>query len=221
MLPRVGLSFLAADRHETNGAPVPQRIRPARSEDGVTLVELLIVMPFLLIVTGLVMNTLTTAYGAESRVQATSQSSAQVTLAFEALDTEMRYASDVETGQDQTTNPTNYYVWFDSDWNSNSQGAPLCTELDYNNSSGILQQHSWYTGGTVPSGWQALATGLETSDPTSPFTLHDESSPWWLQITLSSEVVSGSSTGNAQSSFTVTALNTTVNSSNTGVCGGP
>ena len=43
-------------------------------------------------------------------VQATSQASSQVTLAFMALDGEIRYAADInEPGQD-TSNPPNYYV---------------------------------------------------------------------------------------------------------------
>ena len=186
---------------------------------GFTLVELLVVMPFLLIVTTIVGSTVVTAYGAESSVQATAQSSSQVTLAFLALDSEVRYASDIQVGQDSSS-PPNYYVEFDSDWNTDTQGEPECSQLEYNNSTGTLDQKTWYSDGTIPSGWQVLASGLETSITADPFSLGDSGSPWTLTISISSVISSGSEAGTAQSSFTLTALNTSSSSSNSGVCGG-
>jgi hypothetical protein len=183
-------------------------------------VELLVVMPFLIIVTTLVLTTVVTAFGAECRVQATAQSSSQVTLAFLALDGEIRYATDINQPGQDTSNPPNYYVEFESDWDTNAQGEPGCTQIEYNNSSGNLEQRSWYSGGSVPTGWQTLASGMETPVSTDPFSLSDVESPWQLTITISSVVSSGSSTGTAQSSFTSTALNTSADSTNEDVCGG-
>jgi type II secretory pathway pseudopilin PulG len=220
MVRRTPLSFSVTARRSRSTVRAERRSLLARSEDGFTLVELLVVMPFLLIVTALASTTLLTAYGAEARVQATSQSSSQVTLAFISLDGEVRYASDINQPGQDTNTPPNYYVEFDSDWKTNAQEEPLCTQLEYNNSSGNLQQRSWYTGGTVPSGWQVLASGLATSISNDPFSLSDNEAPWQLSITISSVIDSGSATGTAQSSFTTTALNTSANSNNQGVCGG-
>ncbi len=196
------------------------RSRVTRTEDGFTLVELLVVLPFLLIVTTLVMTTVVTAYGAESRVQATSDSSSQVTLAFLSLDGEMRYATDINQPGQDSSSPPNYYVEFESDWNTNSQGESGCTQLEYNNAAGTLQQRTWYLGGTIPTGSETLASGLKTSISTDPFVLTNVEAPWQLSVKISSAVVDGSSTGNSQSSFTITALNTSANSSSQNVCGG-
>jgi len=201
----------------TRCTPAP---RAPRAEDGFTLVELMVVLPFLLIVTTLVLSTVVTAYGAESRVQSTSQSSSQVTLAFLSLDDEVRYATDINQPGQDSSSPANYYVEFESDWNTNSQGEPGCTQLEYNNSGGELQQRSWYVGATIPTGWQVLASALTTSISTDPFVLSDQAAPWQLSFKISSAAVDGGSTGNAQSSFTITALNTSSNSSSSNVCGG-
>jgi type II secretory pathway pseudopilin PulG len=222
MAHHIALSSALADPHQAPQAIRTGRKLVARSEDGFTLVELLVVMPFLIIVTTLVLSTVVTAFGAESRVQATSQSSSQVTLAFLALDSEVRYASDINQPGQDTSNPPNYYVEFDSDWNTNAQGEPDCTQVEYNNSSGNLQQRSWYSGGSVPTGWQVVASGMQTSVSTNPFSLSDVASPWQLTITITSvtSTGAGSIAGTAQSSFTSTALNTSADSTDENVCGG-
>lgn len=192
------------------------------SEAGFTLVELLVVMPVLLIVTALGMTTVVTASRVGSLVQATTQSSSQVTLAFMTLDGEIRYATDInESGQD-SNNPPDYYVEFESDWTQNTQGYSRCTQLEYT-STGVLQQRSWPATGTVPTGgWQLLASGLQaTTAITNPFSLSTpQGSPWQLSITISAVSGTGSSQGMAQSSFTITSLDTTANSISQGVCGG-
>jgi type II secretory pathway pseudopilin PulG len=216
----MNLPFTEADPPRRSKTRRTRSDAVGRSEAGFTLVELMVVMPFLLIVTALVSTTMLTAYGAEARVQATSQSSSQVTLAFIALDSEIRYASDInQPGKDSST-PPNYYVEFDSNWNQNSQGEPLCTQLEYNNSLGQLQQRTWYTGATIPTVWKTLASALQTSVSTNPFTLIDVESPWQLTLTFTSVAVSGASKGNAGSSFTITALDTTASSASQSVCGG-
>jgi type II secretory pathway pseudopilin PulG len=220
MAHRIALSFTVSDPSQASKVRRTRSTSVARSEDGFTLVELLVVMPFLIIVTTLVLTTVVTAFAAESRVQATAQSSSQVTLAFLALDGEIRYASDINQPGQDTNNPPNYYVEFESDWNTNAQDEPDCTQLEYDNSSGDLLQRSWYLGGSVPTGSQVLASGMQTSVSTNPFSLSDGESPWQLTITISSVTSAGSITGTAQSSFTFTALNTNADSTNENVCGG-
>ena len=163
---------------------------------------------------------LASSYGAESQALASSRASSQVTLAFLALDSEIRYASEINVpGQDSST-PPNYYVEFQSSWNTNAQDEPQCTQLEYNNAGGELEQRSWYVGGTAPAGWQVLASSLKTSVSSDPFSLSDAASPWQLSMTIGSVVSSGSTEGAAQSSFTITAVDTTASSTSQNVCGG-
>lgn len=190
----------------------------APAEAGFTLVELMVVLPILVVVMILVLSTLVTAYGAESGVQATTEASSQVTLAFMQLDSELRYAADIN--QPGSYN-NNYYVEFESSWTQSTQGQALCTQLEYNNASGTLQQRSWLANATAPTGWQVLASGLKTSVSADPFSLSAPSaSPWQLSVVLSSVMSAGHSSGTAQSSFTITALDTTTSSTSQGVCGG-
>jgi hypothetical protein len=182
-------------------------------------------MPFLFIVTSLVMWTLVSAYGGASQVQNTSNASSQVTLAFMTLDDEVRYAADINL---QGQYSSNYYVEFESDWTQNTTPAEsTCTGLEYDNSTGQLLQRSWLINASPPTGWQVLASGLQTSISTDPFTVlapgvtgYDQGSPFQLSVTLSALSGAGSSKGTAQSSFTITALDTTENSVDTGVCQG-
>jgi hypothetical protein len=188
-------------------------------------VELLVVMPVLLIVTGLVLATLTTAYGAESRVQTTAQASSQVTLAFMALDSEIRYAADINQPWPTTNNAPAYFVSFQSDWKQNAQGQSLCTQVEYNNSTGQLLQGSWYGPATGPTAWQVLASGLEntkTSGLPVPFSLsNNQGNPWQLSVTITAASSVGSTKGTAQSAFTITSLDTNASSKDSGICGGP
>ena len=145
-----------------------------------------------------------------------------MTLAFMTLDGEIRYATDInEPGQD-SYNPPDYYVEFESDWTQSTEGYSRCTQLEYT-STGNLQQRSWSATGPVPTGgWQLLASGLQTTPAaTNPFSLSTpQGSPWQLSITISAVSGTGSSKGTAQSSFTITSLDTTANSTSQGVCGG-
>jgi len=216
---RIVLSFGVADPRQRIETRQGQSTLAAQSEAGFTLVELLVVMPFLLIVTALVMWTLVTAYGAQSQVQNTSNASSQVTLAFMALDGEIRYAANInQPGADSNNN---YYVEFESAWTQNTQGQPTCTQLEYANSAGELLQRSWLANASAPTGWQVLASGLQTSISNDPFSLSaPQSSPWQLSVTLSAVSGTGSTKGRANSAFTITALDTTGSSSDTDVCGG-
>ncbi len=199
------------------------------SEAGFTLVEILIVIPVLIVVTSLVLTTLMSAYGAESRVQSTAQASSQVTLAFMALDTGIRYAADINQPGQDSDSPPDYFVEFQSDWTQDTQtqiteGQPVCTQVEYDNSTGELLQRSWDADDSVPTGstgWEVLASELKTPLSSDPFSLSTpQSSPWQLTVAISAVVGSGSSKGTAQSDFTITSLDTTSSSSDEGICGG-
>lgn len=216
--PRIARRFGSSGLRQRVKTRLKRGAEDAPAEDGFTLVELLVVMPFFFIVTTLVMTSMITGYRAESRVQQTSAASSQVITAFMSLDTDIRYASDIEVGKDSST-PVNYYIVFDSDWNTNASGEPACTEIEYNNSSGQLQQRNWYSTLTAPTGWQVLATSLQTSVSTDPFTLSDADVPWSVSVKLNSVANAGNTKAGAQSSFSITALNTSLTSISSGVCG--
>lgn len=195
----------------------------ADRQAGFTLVELMVTSLCLIIVTTMVFLTLVSAYGSESRVSAISQASSQITQAFMQLDSEIGYASDIQYG----SSGSNYFVWFQSPGTTTSQDEPQCTEIEYNNSTGVLQQQSWWpTSAAAPGTWRVIASGLETNLSTDPFSWGSGTgpagtAPWQLAVTLASTSGAGTTAETAHSSFTITALNTNQNSSSTSVCGGP
>jgi len=149
--------------------------RDADPQEGFTLIELLVAMTIFSIVMGMVFAGMMWIVNGEQRVSYASQASAQVEQAFQTLDSEVRYAADINLpGKDSQGN---YWVEFESDWTAAeaSTNSPQCTQLEYNSSAGTLQQREWLlnTSTTAPStaGWLVLATNLSTSPSTNPFTL--------------------------------------------------
>jgi type II secretory pathway pseudopilin PulG len=195
-------------------------MRPARSaadaERGLSLVELLVTMFCLAAVMTIVYMVITLSYNAEARVSNTSRANNEIVTAFMRLDGEIRYAADInQPGQDSNKN---YWVEYESDWPST---GPKCNQLEYDNTNGVLQERSWPLTGSPSANWQPLASGLQTSVGTDPFSLATPgTSLWQLTVTLKSTYGSGPVAESTHSSFTITALDISGNSSSTNVCGG-
>ncbi len=188
-------------------------------ESGFTLAELLVAMAIFTIVMTIVSAALVSAYGSESRVKFLAQGSQQVTNAFQQLDGEVRYAADIEAPY---ASGGNYFVEFQSDWTISTKGKSQCTALEYDNTNGNLQQHTWLLGSSVPSQWQILASGLAKSVTTNPFTLTaTKQAPWQLAVAITAQQGATEKVPPAQSSFSLTAVNTSKGSLSSGVCGGP
>lgn len=217
------------------------------SDSGFTLVELLVAMFVMVIVLTIVMQAMTGwVVNTERRTSLSDQASDQIEEAFTTLDSEVRYAANInQPGSTTDGSSSDYWVEFESDWTS----SPECTQLEYDTPLGVLQQRTWLLsqGTTPPStvGWQVLASGLSTSITTSPFTLSTTSPtslrspsapttttpssgtqttgtpPYQLGIALSSTLGKGTQSGSAQTSFTISAINVTATSiTNQVVCGG-
>lgn len=200
-----------------DGTPRLRRL-PGRGdarEAGLTFIEVLVVVPFLIIVTMLVFVTLTSAYVAQSRVQGTDKASSQVTLAFMQLDSEIRYATNIGTPVPDSNSPPDYFVKFELPATQSTQGQPTCTQVEYT-STGNLQQRSWLANASVPTaGWQVMASGLETTPlSTAPFSLSDPAYPTPWQLSMNLTAPSGTKAAAVQSSFTITSLDTTSSATN-------
>ncbi len=218
-------------------APDPVR---EGSDSGFSLIELMVAMAIFTIVMTIVFGTMGWVVNSEGQVAAVSQSSAQVNAAFMQLDTEVRYAADINQ---PGTYGGDYWVEMESDWTVSSLGAPRCTQLEYDTTTGTLQQRTWLLGASVPSlasaQWEVLATGLSTAPQANPFVLvlaaptlptpgttgvtipvGGGATPWRLTVTLASSAGAGNTAATSQSSFTMSALNVTGSSTNLNVCGG-
>jgi prepilin-type N-terminal cleavage/methylation domain-containing protein len=220
---------------------------------GFTLVELMVAMTVMVIIMSIVVDAVSDwVVNSERRVTNGGQASAAVEAAFMTLDGEVRYAADISTPAESMASPYagSYWVEFQSDWTIPSQGAARCTQLEYNTTAGTLQQRTWLSGATPPTGWLVLASGLSTTLTTpahNPFSLSQTAAsllnpstppttasatpppvtvaatpPWQLSVTLSSTQGKGVQADTAASSFAITALDITSTSVSVPaqVCGG-
>lgn len=139
------------------------------SEDGFTLLELLIAMFIMAIVFTIVMQAMTGwVVNTERRDTQSDGAQDQIEQAFQTLDSEVRYAYVIDTPAESTTTAGDvgdYWVEFESDWTATSQSSPTCYQVEYVTSTGVLQQRSWLGTGSPPTSaaWRTLATGLASA----------------------------------------------------------
>jgi prepilin-type N-terminal cleavage/methylation domain-containing protein len=206
-------------RCEAFGRRVRER---ADGDGGFTLLEIVVVMTIMLIVMVVFTAGITQAYSAEDRVESASNAESQITIAFQRLDKEVRYASAVSN---QGLVGTDTYV----EWLTTNTGTPVCTELRLHTSNGQLQQRSWTQGMTplVPGAWVPLASGITATPSTTtpatptPFNVIQATSTFnfqRLQLELTATAGGGSTSTAKGTNITFTALNTSLNTASSTTC---
>jgi Tfp pilus assembly protein FimT len=147
--------------------------RALRSESGLSLMELVVGLTIMAIFMAIFTASVSMMYNTTSKTEALSDTASQLSIAFNRLDTSVRYASAISApGQ----SGSDWYV----EWQSTYTGSATCTQVRVDATKGQLQQRSWTpatdgsaTGLTV---WLPLASGLQLTDPDSgaavtPFTV--------------------------------------------------
>ncbi len=181
------------------------RLRRVRgsSEDGFTLIEIMVSMSlmtfFLAMFTGAVLQ----MYKVSNKTQAVTDSSTQINIAFERIDKQVRYASAISP-PNQTKSPLG--AWYVEFVNTTS-GSDSCYQLRIYNSQ--LQERSWTGTPTVPPTWLSLASGVvvPASTPFSFNTAAGSQTAQRLQLSLTTTASSGSTTTNSQTAVTFEAMN--------------
>jgi type II secretory pathway pseudopilin PulG len=140
---------------------------------------------------------------------ATAQS--QISIAFQRLDTEIRYAEGVST-------PTTSAPWY-VEFVTAATGTAVCTQLWLDTTAGQLKRRTWTQGGSysrivgVP-----LASGITA---TQPFTVYSPDTTYNVQrlrIRLTSTSGAGASGSTQNVDVTFTAMNTSLSTSSATVC---
>lgn len=202
------------------------RRRPA-GDAGVSMVEVLVTMAIMTTVGAVFTGAILQAYGAANKVETRAQAQAQVRLAFQRLDREIRYAYGISapsTAQEAAADSGTWYVEF---LRVDSQtGVPECRQLQLKN--GKLSLRRW-TPSAPPASGQAgtvLASDIDmnvfatASAPGSPVPLERQVagstpfasagshySPEFQRLRLRLVTVVGDQ--RMSSDVTFTALNTT------------
>jgi prepilin-type N-terminal cleavage/methylation domain-containing protein len=195
-------------------AKLEQRLRDRDADDnGFTMIEIVVTMTIMLIVLVLFTSGITQAYSAENRVDAAANSQGQLTIAFQRLDKEVRYAVGISnTG----TVAGDQYVEFLTSFT----GTPVCTEVRVHVATQQLQQRTWTQGMSplVPSAWTQLASNVTS---TAPFTVTQAGSTLnfqRLRILLTVRTGSNATAATKNSDITFTALNTSLTTSSNTIC---
>jgi prepilin-type N-terminal cleavage/methylation domain-containing protein len=185
----------------------------ANGDDGFTMLELVVTMTIMTIVLVIFASGVIQAYAAEDRVDASANSETEISIAFQRLDKEIRYAAGISN---VGTVSGDSYVEFLTSFT----GTAVCTELRLHVATNQLQQRTWTQGMTplVPTAWTPLASFVTA---TTPFTLTPANIAinfQRLEITLNATTGSGPNAITKQSNITFTALNTSLNTNSATTC---
>lgn len=191
------------------------RIRSrARSDAGVTLMELVVGMTIMTIFMSMFTASVVMMYDSTSKTEAISDTASQLSIAFNRLDKSVRYASAITDPGPGVVDPGDWYV----EWLTTFSGTSECTQLRLNVAKGQLQQRTWTIAtdgsGSVsdPTDWLPLASNLQPGGGSAPEPLTRVSGsnvPYQqLRIYLIARTVGQSGPTQSISDVTFTAFNT-------------
>lgn len=151
---------------------VRARLRKTGSDQGMTLVELIISMAIFSVVLVVFLGALSVMARNTVKSAATADSADQLRNVFQRLDKEVRYASDINTPA--TSNGSIYIeYWVPA---SAGNGESTCVQWRYVKAKDELQRRTWIQGDPDSvSKWLTLATRLRndlTDSSQQPFTIH-------------------------------------------------
>jgi type II secretory pathway component PulJ len=179
-----------------------------------TLAEVMVAMGVMSVVMALVTAGMVQMYRMSTRADVSSVDMAQLQTAFQQLDRTVRYASAISEPNDTATAAGGWYV----EWSAITAGATLCTQMRLDGPTGRLQRRSNAAGGQISS-WATVASFLVG---TRPFTLEPASSSGYphqrLTVTVLVESATNASQPARSSTFSFTALNTSLATVSGGVC---
>ena len=196
-----------------NPPRTPRRPR-AGSDDGITLIEVVVAMVLMSVVMAVFTGAIIRIYQVNGREQTATDAQAQINIAYIRLDREIRYAAGVSTPGTVSGDPYVEYL-------TSNTGTSVCTELRLHTVSGVsqLQWRSW-TSGATPGTWTPLVVGVTSS---TPFTLKPADTTYnfeRLEVSLNSAAgsASTSSTNGRQTDVTFTAVNTSLSTDSSTIC---
>jgi prepilin-type N-terminal cleavage/methylation domain-containing protein len=196
---------------------VLDRVRPkeAADEQGFTMIEVVVTLVIMSIVMVIFSTGIAQVFGVQNKVDAASNAQGQLTIAFQKLDKQIRYASGISQAGTLNGDPVVEYL-------TSFTGVNTCTELRLHNNQ--LQQRTWLQSSAAsppvpsPTVLAPLASYLSGS---TPFTVTDAGATYnyqQLEIAVTATYGTGRNAISRQSDITFTALNTTQTANNDSVC---
>ncbi|MBL7253178.1 PulJ/GspJ family protein [Paractinoplanes lichenicola] len=185
-------------------------VRPlsSRDDEGVTLTEVLVAMGVTSVVMAMVTTAVVQMYRFHTRNEVLSNEMVQLQSAFQQLDRSLRYAYAISQPNAAPTSTGGWYV----EWRSLTTTTEMCSQLRLNANTGVLQQRRKPANEPIGA-WTTIASSL--GGGTQPFTLEPSSTSGYphQRLTVDVAVRTGRS-----STFSFTAVNTSLTTVSTGVC---
>lgn len=182
------------------------------SEQGTTMMEMVVTMAILGIFLAIFTGAMLVISSTVTKVDAISQSNAQVNQAFMSLDKKIRYASAITT---PAVSNGSWYVEYDT----TNTATEVCTQLRINTATQVLQQRSWTvpaSGTPTATSWTAIASlvtngGVAAGNADQPFTfpaaLSSATSPFQRLTIVLVTRAGNNNPSTTRSVMTFTALN--------------
>jgi prepilin-type N-terminal cleavage/methylation domain-containing protein len=143
------------------------RARQAQITDddsGFTMIEIVVVMVIMTVVLIIFTSGITQAFSAENKNDTSASAEGQLVIAFQRLDTEVRYASQISDPGTQSGDPVVEFLSPDLTNPTNNTCTEVRLHTPTGQLTGQLQQRTWTQGavGTTPTptGWQQLASSV-------------------------------------------------------------
>lgn len=201
------------------------------NDTGTTLIELVVAMTIMTIFLTIFTGAMLSMFRSVNKVEGITDTSAQVSMALNRLDSTLRYASAISPPPtDVNGNPSasadgNWYVAFQSTYT----GSTVCTQLRLNTTKRQLQQRTWSvsSGGAAEdiTAWRPLASQIEPvaaqGNAVPPFKFHAADGSILheqLRVRFAAVTGGGNQTTTSISDVIFTAFNATLNTPTDGIC---
>lgn len=190
-----------------------QRHKSAQSDAGFTLMEVVVASAVMSIFMAMFTTGIVQMYAFVNRNEISSTAQSQISLAFERLESDVRYAAGISTPGTAGGDPIVEFLTIGT-------GARVCTEVRLHAATGQLQRRRWTEGASplVPTAWQSLAWGVSGA---TPFVVTAPSGGFTTQrLRLTVTATNGNSrvTATRQLQVTLTAVNTNLGTASSTVC---
>jgi type II secretory pathway pseudopilin PulG len=185
----------------------------ARSDRGATMLELVVGMSVMMIFLGIFTGTMMMMSRSESKARATTDTANQVSQAFLWFDKNVRYAAAISQPGQGTVTTHDWYV----ELRNTGTGTDVCTQIRIDTDQ--LQWRTWQPANTSTTltGWTQIANGFTNGSApagaTQPFSVPaptGSQNHQRMHIILSASGGPANNVSTASSTFTFTAVNSSV-----------
>jgi type II secretory pathway pseudopilin PulG len=200
-----------------------RRIRLS-DDDGTSLIEVIVGMALMAIFMSIFVGVIVAMTNAQSKTQSITQTSANVGQAFLTLDKTVRYSAAISAPG--TGSPSgDWYV----EYRTTNSGVEVCTQLRVDVATKQLQRRTWTVANSAATGltgWTPVASeitngGAAAGSTDQPFVRPTPAATadfQQLKITLASGAGPANGTTTTGTSFTITAVNSSLPVPTTAIC---